>query len=62
MKSELLVIVFHLFGFVLFMKGLFPYSSSTPNIANRSCFDNQGIFIHSSSSNINSFENLQILM
>ena len=43
MKSELLVVVFHLLGFVLLMQGLFPFTSSTNEIANRSCFDSQGI-------------------
>ncbi|CAF2699105.1 unnamed protein product [Rotaria sp. Silwood2] len=41
MKSELLVISFHLLAFIILMEGLFPYSSSTNNIANRSCFDSQ---------------------
>jgi hypothetical protein len=42
MKSELLVVIFNLLGFVLLMQGLFPFSSSTNHIANRSCFDSQG--------------------
>ncbi|CAF3340115.1 unnamed protein product [Rotaria socialis] len=41
MISQLFVICFHLFGFLLLMQGLFPYSSSINNINNRSCFDSQ---------------------
>ncbi|CAF1606876.1 unnamed protein product [Rotaria magnacalcarata] len=41
MKSELLVICFHLLGFIVLMHGLFPFSSSVNKIANRSCFDSQ---------------------
>jgi ethanolamine phosphate transferase 2 subunit G len=42
MRIELVVIVFHLLAFVLFMQGLFPFSSSSSSqIANRSCFDGQ---------------------
>lgn len=44
MKSELLVICFHLFGFFILMQGLFPFSSTINKIANRSCFDGQGFY------------------
>ncbi|CAF1312754.1 unnamed protein product [Adineta ricciae] len=39
MRSELFVIVFHLFAFILLMQGLFPFSSSTNQISTRSCFN-----------------------
>ena len=41
MRSELFVVIFHLFAFFLLMQGLFPYSSSTNHRANRSCFTSQ---------------------
>ncbi|CAF1160553.1 unnamed protein product [Adineta ricciae] len=39
MRSELFVIVFHFFAFILLMQGLFPFSSSTNQISTRSCFN-----------------------
>ncbi|CAM4796724.1 unnamed protein product [Rotaria magnacalcarata] len=41
MKLELLVICFHLLGFIVLMHGLFPFSSSINKITNRPCFDFQ---------------------
>ena len=43
MRVELFIVLFHLLAFVVLMRGLFPFSSSSKEIANRSCFDGQGL-------------------
>lgn len=52
MKKELLILVIHLLGFVLLMRGLFPFSSSSSEFSIRSCFEHLNAPSESSSRHV----------